>query len=70
VDGSVVNTIVRVARLSWTPKGKGASVSAYRLHTQFEVLRGVPARIDVTPANPKGENDERAVLARTIQRDR
>jgi len=61
---------VRVARLSWTPKGKGASVSAYRLHTQFEVLRGVPARIDVTPANPKGENDERAVLARTIQRDR
>jgi len=70
VDGSVVNTIVRVARLSWTPKGKGASVSAYRLHTQFEVLRGVPSRIDVTPANPKGENDERAVLARTIQRDR
>ena len=61
---------MRVAQLSWTPKGKGTSVSAYRLHTQFEILRGVPSRIDVTPANPKGENDERAVLARTIQRDR
>jgi len=70
VDGSVVSTIVRVARLSWTPKGKGSSVSAYRLHTQFEILRGVPSRIDVTPAAPKGEADERAVLARTIQRDR
>ena len=33
MDGSVVNTIVRVARLSWTPKGKTASVSAYRLDT-------------------------------------
>lgn len=70
VDGSVVNTVVRVARLSWTPKGEGKRASAYRLHTQFEVLRGVPSRIDVTPANPKGEADERAVLARTIARDR
>lgn len=70
VDGSVVNTIVRVAGLSWTPKGKGKSVSAYRLHTQFEVLRGIPSRIDVTPANPKGEADERAVLGKTIERDR
>jgi len=44
VDGSVVNTIVRVARLSWTPQGKGASVSAYRLYTQFEVLRKAGCR--------------------------
>jgi len=70
VDGSVVNTVIRVARLSWTPKGKGKSLSAYRLHTQFEVLRGIPSRIDVTLANPKGEADERAVLGRTIERDR
>jgi hypothetical protein len=70
VDGSVVNTVIRVARLSWTPKGKGKSLSAYRLHTQFEVLRGIPSRIDVTPANPKGKADERAVLGRTIERDR
>jgi hypothetical protein len=26
----------------------------------------VPSRIDVTPAKPKGEDDERAVLARTL----
>lgn len=70
VDGSVVDTIVRVARLAWIPKAKGKALTAYRLHTQFEVLRGVPTQIDVTPANPKGEYDERAVLARTLQSDR
>jgi IS4 transposase len=70
VDGSVVETLARVARLSWLPKAKGASLCGYRLHTQFEVLRGVPSRIDVTPAKPKGEDDERAVLARTVEADR
>jgi hypothetical protein len=70
VDGSVVETLARVARLSWLPKAKGASLCGYRLHTQFEVLRGVPSRIDVTPAKPKGEDDERAVLARTVEPDR
>jgi hypothetical protein len=70
VDGSVVETLARVARLSWLPKAKGASLCGYRLHTQFEVLRGVPSRIDVTPAKPKGEDDERAVLSRTIEPDR
>ena len=70
VDGSVIDTVVRVAELSWLPKANGQSLSAYRLHTHFEVLRGVPARFDATPANPKGEADERAVLERTIESDR
>lgn len=70
VDGSVVETIARVARLSWLPKAKGKSLCGYRLHTQFEVLRGVPSRMDVTPAKPQGEDDERAVLARTLDSDR
>ena len=30
----------------------------------------MPSRIDVTPAKPKGEDDERAVLARTVEADR
>jgi len=70
VDGSVVETLARVARLAWLPKAKGASLCGYRLHTQFEVLRGVPSRIDVTTASPKGDADERAVLARTVEPDR
>lgn len=41
----------------------------WRLHTHFEILRGVPTRIDVTP-NGGGEHDERAVLARLVEPDR
>jgi IS4 transposase len=70
VDGSVIDTVVEVARLSWLPRSKGKSLSAYRLHTHFEVLRGVPTRIDVTGAKPKGDADERAVLEKTIEPDR
>lgn len=70
VDGSVFDTIARVAKLAWLPKSNGKVKHAYRLHTQFEVLRGVPARIDVTPAKPQGEADERAVLQRTLEPDR
>ena len=56
--------------MSDVPRGarfQGASLCGYRLHTQLEVLRGIPSRIDVTPASPKGENDERAVLARSVE---
>ena len=70
VDGTIVETIKRAADLAWVPKKDGESKHAYRLHTQFEVLRGVPHRIDVTSANPKGPDDERAVLARAIEPDR
>jgi len=70
VDGSVIDTVVQVARLAWLPKANGQALSAYRLHTHFEVLRGVPTRIDVTPAKPKGAADERAVLQRSIEPDR
>lgn len=70
VDGSVIDTVVQVARLAWLPKAKGKTLSAYRLHTHFEVLRGAPTRIDVTPAKPKGAADERAVLERSLEPDR
>ncbi len=70
VDGTVIETVKRVAELSWTPKTKGRHLSAYRLHTHFEVLTGKAVRIDATSANPGGEADERAVLQRTIEADR
>lgn len=70
VDGTVIETVKRVAELSWTPKTKGRHLSAYRLHTHFEVLSDKAVRIDATSANPGGEADERAVLQRTIEADR
>lgn len=70
VDGTVIETVKRVAELSWTPLSGGRKLSAYRLHTHFEVLSGKPVRIDATPANPRGEADERAMLAKTVEKDR
>ena len=70
VDGSVVDTIVRVARLAWLPKAGGKMNCGYRLHTQFEIFRCTVNRVDVTGSKPKGAADERAVLARTVETDR
>ena len=70
VDGTVIETVKRVAELSWTPKANGKHLSAYRLHTHFEVLSGKAVRIDATPANTKGDADERAVLERKVEADR
>lgn len=75
VDGSVFKTAVRVASLSWLPskgngKNKGIRVDGYRMHTHFEILRGIPERIDATAAKPKGSDDEKAVLASVLQPDR
>jgi len=70
VDGTVIETVKRVAELSWTPMAGGKKLSAYRLHTHFEVLAGKAVRIDATSANTRGDADERAVLERTVETDR
>jgi hypothetical protein len=70
VDGTVIETVKRVAELAWTPLAGGKRLSAYRLHAHFEVLSGKAVRIDATSANPKGAADERAVLERTVESDR
>ena len=77
VDGSVFRTAVRVASLSWIPstpraaeRTKTVAVDGYRMHTHFEILRAVPERIDATPANPKGKDDEKQVLASVLRPDR
>jgi len=42
----------------------------FRLHTQFDLQRGVPIRVDVTEGISRGEADERAVLARALETGR
>jgi hypothetical protein len=40
------------------------------LHTQFDLERAVPIRIDVTEGISRGEADERAVLAKALETGR
>jgi hypothetical protein len=71
VDGTVVKTLSRIVQAAYLRSPTdGRSMSAWRLHTHFEVERGLPVRIDVTGAGSQGENDERAVLRNTLQADR
>jgi len=69
VDGSLIAALPKIMEASWRKANDGNGMVKWRLHTHFEVLRGVPTRIDVTP-NGGGEHDERAVLAAAIESDR
>jgi hypothetical protein len=68
VDGTVLAILPHLTEASLTPTNADGRVK-WKLHTHFEVDRFVPRRIDVTPEGG-GDNDERAVLERTIESDR
>jgi hypothetical protein len=69
VDGSLIAALPKIMEASWRKEACGSGMVKWRLHTHFELLHGVPTRIDVTP-NGGGPNDERAVLERAIEGDR
>lgn len=69
VDGSLVEALPNIVQASLLKATTGSGAIKWRLHTHFEVDRHVPSRIDVTP-DEGGEHDERAVLERTLQKDR
>jgi len=69
VDGSLIAALPKIMEASWRKENTGSGMVKWRLHTHFEILRGIPTRIDVTP-NGGGQYDERAVLEATIESDR
>jgi len=68
VDGSLIAALPKIMEASWRKADTGSGMVKWRLHTHFEVLRGIPTRIDVTP-NGGGPYDERAMLEATIEPD-
>ena len=69
VDGSVVQTLSTIAEAAYLKTKNGDSRSAWRLHTHFEVDRGVPTRIDVTSGKNGGKTDEKNVLRAHLEAD-
>jgi hypothetical protein len=63
VDGSALKALPQIVAAA------GGGQTTWRLHLQFEVLRGVPLAAAVTNEGG-GEADERSVLARTLQSGR
>ena len=63
VDGSFLRALPSMTEAMWQ-KTKGQA--GFKLHTHFELLKGVPVKINVTNANV----GERAVLQSNLQADR
>jgi hypothetical protein len=69
VDGSVVKTLATIAQASYLKNAHGENKSAWRLHTHFDVDRGVPTRMDVTSGKNSGKSDEKNVLRTRLAAD-
>ncbi len=69
VDGTLIAALPKLMQASWLKQTTGSGLVKWRLHTHFEVDRYVPIRIDVT-SDGGGEDNERAMLERTIESDR
>jgi hypothetical protein len=69
VDGSVVKTLSTITQAAYLKNVHGHSKSAWRLHTHFDVDRGVPTRIDVTGGKNSGKSDEKNMLRARLEAD-
>ena len=68
VDGTLLAALPKMMEAALLKQETGKGMVKWRLHTQFEVERGLPTRIDVT-RNGGGQNDERAVMAKSLRSD-
>jgi hypothetical protein len=68
VDGSLLKGLPVLIQAGMQDSRAAKLEAKVRLHTQFDLERGVPIRIDVTDGVGRGESSERAVLARTLEK--
>jgi len=70
VDGTLLKGLPIMVQAALTDPRTAKLEAKVRLHTQFDLERGVPVRIDVTEGIGRGEAGERAVLARVLESGR
>ena len=68
VDGTLLKCLPVLVQAGMQDLRAAKFQAKFRLHTQFDLERGVPIRIDVTAGAGRGENSERAVLAKTLEK--
>jgi hypothetical protein len=69
VDATLITAMPRIMQASVRKRHGESGTVKWRLHTHFEAERYIPSRIDVT-RDGGGDNDERAVMGKTIESDR
>lgn len=70
VDGTLLKGLPVLAQAGMQDLRAAKLEAKVRLHTQFDLQRGVPIRVDVTEGVNRGEADERAVLAQALEKGR
>lgn len=70
VDGTLLKGLPVLMQAGMHDPRAAKLEAQVRLHTQFDLERGVPIRIDVTDGVGRGQNSERAVLAKTLEKGR
>ncbi len=70
VDGTLLKGLPVLVQAGMHDPRAAKLEAKVRLHTQFDLERGVPIRIDVTEGLGRGESNERAVLAKTLEKGR
>jgi len=70
VDGTLLKGLPVLVQAALPDPRRAKLKAKFRLHTQFDLERGVPIRIDVTEGVSRGEADERAVLGKALQTGR
>lgn len=69
VDGTILNSLSTVAAAWWLKFQDGTSKYAWRLHTHFDVIQGLPLEMELTDARGQGKSDEKNVLRRKLAPD-
>jgi hypothetical protein len=70
VDGTLMRGLPVLVQAALADPRAAKVRGKCRLHTQFDLDRYVPVRIDVTEGISEGQSDERAVLARALTKGR
>lgn len=70
VDGTLLQGLPVLVEAALLDPRTSKLEAKVRLHTQFDLERAVPIRIDVTEGISRGEADERAVLAKALETGR
>lgn len=66
VDGTLLKALPQITQRCFSSR----SDEGWRLHTQFEILKGVPVRMDLTNASGSKGANEKNVLRKTLESDR
>lgn len=69
VDGSLLKKLPQITQASFLQQKQGPAPDGWRLHTQFEILRGVPRHNQLTDARNSGRSNEKTVLREHLQSD-